>query len=84
MLEQTIRDYTNPNIRDFTNGVPIWEEASDFIFDDEYRIQWGDIELSLENILTFLEIDIDWFRLRAKRKLWKNLRTVDKRHRRKK
>lgn len=62
MIEQTVRDYlslagsTDPQEQ-------MWFESSEcFLFEDEYRVMWGDEEKSLEDFLNILGIDIDWFR----------------------
>lgn len=62
MIEQAIRDYFNLSRSIVPIEVQFFESASGFLFDDDYLIQWGDYQISLENILNYLQIDIDWFR----------------------
>ena len=42
--------------------VEIFQSAYSFLFDDEHYIQWGDIELNLEQICEIINLDIDWIR----------------------
>jgi hypothetical protein len=62
MIEQTVRDYLNLQY----SSAPIerwYYEASEcFLFEEEYRVDWGGCEKSLKDFLDILDIDIDWFR----------------------
>lgn len=63
IVEQAVRDYINIDLSTATpKFIEIQEEAKDFLFDDTYAIQWGDIELTLEKITAILDIDVLWFR----------------------
>lgn len=53
---QVYRNKTKPE------HVEIYQTAHDFLFDDEYYIQWGDIELNLDQICEIISLDIDWIR----------------------
>ena len=71
VVEQAIRDYSHLiKFKDSEELYIKWEEAKDFLFDEDYFIQWGNIELSLELITDILELDLDWIRMKAK-KLYK-------------
>jgi hypothetical protein len=83
VLEQAVRDYTSINIRDYNNGQLIWDDARAFIFDEDYTIDWGDLVLSLDDICSLLEVDIDWFRDKAKERYSRVRRTYDGRRDRK-
>jgi hypothetical protein len=69
VVEQSVRDFVSladsiePELRETC------KEARDFIFDDEYYIDWGDKQLNLPMILELLEIDTEWFRDKARKKL---------------
>jgi hypothetical protein len=52
-----------------TSERTIWETASDFLFDNEYHLKWGDLELSSAEFLALVDLDIKWVREQAKRKL---------------
>jgi hypothetical protein len=72
VVEQAIRDYC------FLEWVNIpyrkwhWETARDLIFDDNYFIQWGDLQLNLGRICEILAyteksfMDVDWIRRKTK------------------
>jgi hypothetical protein len=62
IIEQSIRDYFNLSKSIVPIEIQYFESASGFLFDDDYFIHWGDYEISLENILNYLQIDVDWFR----------------------
>lgn len=62
MIEQAIRDYFNLSRSIVPIEVQYFESAAGFLFDDDYLFRWGDYEISLENVLDYLHIDIDWFR----------------------
>lgn len=71
VLEQSVRDYCALIDSDIPNEQYLWEEAKEFIFDDSYRIMWGDWELSTEEFLDVLDIDIAWFREQTIKKFQK-------------
>lgn len=65
IIEQAIRDYISlskscaPVERDY------YETACEFLFNDEYRINYGDEEKSLKELLEILSIELAWFRERV-------------------
>lgn len=68
VLEQTIRDYHS-----FKNSIlpaekEIWLAAKDFLFDNDYRIKWGDLELKTEEFLDIIDLDIEWVRDQIRKK----------------
>ena len=66
IVEQAVRDYlTLENSKAPIDRV-YFETAQGFLFDDDYRIQWGDMIVSFNDMLDFLDLDIDWFRGEAK------------------
>lgn len=72
VVEQAVRDYVN--LIKFLHDEDIklvWEEAKDFLFDDDYSIDWGEKELYLLDILNILEIDIEWFRNKTRKRFEK-------------
>jgi hypothetical protein len=64
VVEQSVRDYLSLFGSNLPNDIAIWETAVGFIFDSEYKIVWGNMELSLEDYLGIVDIDVDWFRER--------------------
>lgn len=68
VIEQAVRDYTTMYNPKTPSERVLWESAQDFIYDDEYRVMWGDLELNLEEMLDILDIDIHWFREQTTKK----------------
>lgn len=71
VVEQAVKDYTlikSPHYSDKyrSRHIKNWESARDFIFDDNYLIDWGDQQMNLEDILDIMDIDIDWFRKKTR------------------
>ena len=68
VVEQAVRDYIA-----FVDGktpgeIAIWQSARDFIYSDDYRVRWGQLNLNLEEMLDMIDIDISWFREQTTRK----------------
>jgi len=68
IIEQSVRDYLSLAQAVFTNEIELWHSAREFIFDDNYRIDWGDWCLSLEELLDILDLDASYFRETARRR----------------
>lgn len=62
VLEQAIRDYISLFNSDLSNEQTLWELARDFLFDNTYRINWGDWTLSTEEFLDIVDLNIIWVR----------------------
>jgi hypothetical protein len=62
VIEQSIRDFINLEKCIAPIEIQHFESARDFLFDDEYRIHYGEGEIGLEDVLHILSLDIDWFR----------------------
>ncbi len=60
-IEQSIRDYNNLR----KSVIPIEQQyfatAECFLFEKDYEIHWGDIDITLEDILNYLHIESEWF-----------------------
>ena len=66
IIEQAIRDYLlfeNSPSRAERNH---YTTAMDFLFDDEYHIWYGEKEVNLIILLSWLGLDPDWFRRRVR------------------
>jgi hypothetical protein len=74
VVEQAIRDYCQLEWSNIPYRKWHWETAKDFIFEDDYFIQWGSEELTLGNICEILSsseksnIDLDWIRRKSQEK----------------
>ena len=73
LIEQTIRDYLSLEHATTTSEKWYFNTAECFLFEDEYRIDWGGEDRSLRDFLDLLDIDIVWFREKVlkKKELWK-------------
>ena len=69
IIEQAVRDLVAFKDAEELDLIEIHKEAEDFIFKNDYFILWGNEELNLQMILDILDIDIDWFRDRTRKKL---------------
>ena len=68
IIVQAVRDYCSLANAELPSDRTLWEETKGFLFDDEYRIMWGNTELSFEDILDILSLDIAWFREQTQKK----------------
>ena len=68
VLEQTIRDYVSLSDSKVQSQKEAWESARDFIFDDNYHIKWGSLEMTSEEFLDILDLDIEWIRNQTEKK----------------
>lgn len=69
IIEQAVRDYVSFADSTEPELIEICQEARDFIFQDDYYIDWGERELNLQIIMDILDIDIEWFRKKTREKL---------------
>lgn len=65
MIEQTVRDFINLEHSSVPIEIQYYESACQFLFDDEYYIDYGGTDKNLENLLDILDINIKWFRERV-------------------
>lgn len=69
VIEQAIKDcYVLYGTKRF-DGNNTWLSAYDFIFDDSYLIEWGDLLFSPEEIMSMVGFNIDYIRERMRAKL---------------
>ena len=72
VLEQAVREYCIYAKAITPNEKETWTMAKAFLFDDNYRFNWGDLELSLEDFLDIIDLDIDWVREQTQKKFKKD------------
>lgn len=68
MLEHTVNEYLVLADAVLEKDITAWKTARDFLFDDHYRIWWGDWELSFKDYLDILNIDIEYARKKIKKR----------------
>src|SRR3972149_3432879 len=78
VIEQAMRDYCALANSPIQNDILVWQEARDFLFDNDYNLSWGDMELSSEQFMDLVDLDIEYVRAQAKRKLDARNRINDK------
>ena len=62
VIEQAIRDFVNLSNSSSPMDQISFQTAEGLLFDDEYRVNYGGGEMSLEDMLDILGLDIDWLR----------------------
>ena len=62
MLEQCVRDYCNFFTSEKESDQQIWQEARALLFDNGYRVLWGDMDIEVAQLLDIVDIDLEWFR----------------------
>lgn len=77
IIEQAIRDYLS-----LTNATaPIekyyYETATNLIFNDEYTIDYGGTDKTLEDLLDIVNLDIDWLRYKIIRMKEKRIKEIN-------
>jgi hypothetical protein len=75
IVEQAVRDYLSLSKCSTLYDRSTYETACSFLFDNDYKIDYGGEERSLRDILDFLDIDIDWFRERVMKLKEEQIRT---------
>jgi hypothetical protein len=68
VLEQAVRDYVSLSESEIPNEQATWEEAKGFLYDDEYHLVWGTLELTTEQFLDLVDLDISWVREQTMKK----------------
>jgi hypothetical protein len=84
ILEQAVRDYTSLYDSDTTSEQLAWESAEGFLFDDEYYLMWGDLELSTEEFLELVDLDIRWVREQTRKQFERKRKECPARRKQKK
>jgi len=69
ILEQAVKDYVDYYDTTDEQLKEDWLTAQGFIFNPDYVMQWGDIEVSPEQLLDMVDVDIQWVREQTRKKL---------------
>jgi hypothetical protein len=77
VVEQAIRDYCTVNALPGTRQYWYWETARDFIFSDDYFIEWGDSQFNLDMVCEIIGVDIDWLRMKSKQRFLEEKRNEE-------
>lgn len=65
IVEQAVRDFINLEHSTAPIDQYFYETAVDFLFNDEYRIQWGELTIGLEHIMEYMGLELEWAREKA-------------------
>jgi len=65
IVEQAVRDFLSLSRSSAPIERKYYESACYFLFDDNYRIDYGGVDKSLRDLLDILDYDIEWFRERV-------------------
>lgn len=69
LINQAVKDYEHFRNKTGEEDRFNFETAEGFLFDPAYTIQWGDLEVSLEDFCMVLDMDPNWFRNKITKKL---------------
>jgi hypothetical protein len=67
-IEQAVDEYIEYKYSRSPKERAMFYNARDFLFDDHYKICFGEKEATLAELLDLFGIDIEWFRLGVRRK----------------
>lgn len=65
VIKQAVDDYQLFRNKTREDHREIWATASGLLFNDDHYIEWGGIELNLEQICEILSLDIHWVRTKV-------------------
>ncbi len=62
VVEQAVRDFINLEFSTIPIEKVYYESATGFLFDTDYRIDYGGHEMSFSDVLDCLDMEAIWFR----------------------
>ena len=65
VVEQAVRDYIALEKSESLSDQQEYELVKEFLFDDEYIIDWGGANLSLQDLLDWVGLEVEWVREKA-------------------
>ncbi len=68
-IEQAVKDYMNLEDAKSDEEKFNYESAKEFIFDDDYFMQWGDVEIRSTDLMDIVDMDPEWLRDKVNQKL---------------
>jgi len=71
IIEQSIRDYIALYQIESQPEYGDWITAKDFLFDDTYKINWGDQDISLLELCEIVNMDLLYLRKRVQQRFKK-------------
>ena len=67
VIEQAVRDYLSLEKTNTPIEKLYYDTACEFLFDDEYIVEFGGANKTLRDFLEILDIELQWFRERVMR-----------------
>lgn len=74
VVEQAVRDYSSLEHSTSASEQFDYQTAVGFLFDDNYRVNWGGQEMSLQDLLDWVDLEAEWVRKKAKQAKERRLR----------
>ena len=65
VIEQAVRDFTALEHAETATEQYDFQTAVCFLFEDEYRVNWGGEEMSLQDLLDWVDLEASWVRKKA-------------------
>jgi hypothetical protein len=65
VIEQAVRDFAALENATSSSEQSDYQTACGFLFDDEYQIDWGGLEMSLQDLLDWVDLEAEWVRKKA-------------------
>lgn len=62
VIYQAVSDYMNLGDAKTEEEIFNWQSAKDFLFNDEYYLMWGEIEVKSTDLMDLVDIDPEWIR----------------------
>lgn len=69
VILQAVKDYEYFRNKTDPEDLEIFYTAEGFIFDDNYVVDWGGIDMNLAKFCDYIDVDIDWVRNQIIKKL---------------
>ncbi len=69
VVKQAVDDYKFFKNKPREDHVEIFTTASGFLFSDTHFIEWGELQLNLEQICNIVELEVGWVREKICRQL---------------
>lgn len=76
IIEQAVRDFIALEKSTSATEHYSYETACGFLFDDNYRVNWGGEEKSFQDLLDFIDLDAAWVRKKTLESREKKLKRI--------
>lgn len=66
VIEQAVRDFSALEHAVSTGEQADYQSACEFLFDEDYCLNWGGQEMSLQDLLDWVDLNAEWVRKKAR------------------